>query len=373
VRPATVQAHVKGWKDWQMFVGRKDARLGIYLDGCSEDEKRSILLQFAHQISERQGRSRDAVTTAFSAMNFNFRLSGRCVKIFDDPCLQMARKAARNLAASGREMSLARERMEKLPVTTDMVVVLRDKLLRSSDIDDVMTYVATAMAFNFMWRSSEFIFDKDIPHAIRCSDVVFLFDGGVKVPAQSLLGCRKERVEGVFITVRSSKMDQSGLGRKNFLGKGKCLETQLLGDFFDWCLRAGRGEGDCVFSRVKMGRQKYLTNGMVQKELQWAAEKLGGQASRYSVHSLRSGGRTALSARNVDVATVMRIGGWTEGSDVHRRYDRATTNDRGAMAVEGLSLHEVVSSCSLPAVASGGRQGASRQPMSSNRHAQTGL
>lgn len=71
----------------------------------------------------------------------------------------------------------------------------------------------------------------------------------------------------------------------------------------------------CSFNKTKVLQATELA--MVIKR---AASAMGEDASRYSCHSLRSGGATALLAAGVDSTTIKLHGRWA--SDTFQRYTR---------------------------------------------------
>jgi hypothetical protein len=103
-----------------------------------------------------------------------------------------------------------RTRKRRLPVTFDMLFYLEDLLLQSRHVDDWMTYLGILMAFHFMLRVSEYCLDGSSPHAIRCSDVLFLTDdGSVFSPwDKRLASISSSSITGAIIDLRSSKADK---------------------------------------------------------------------------------------------------------------------------------------------------------------------
>jgi hypothetical protein len=101
----------------------------------------------------------------------------------------------------------------------------------------------------------------------------------------------EEAPEGLLITIRRSKTDQEGIGRKVAIPRGEiaCPVAALRA----WLEAAGITEG-VVFRRIFNKRAQRVTNRRLAARnvatiVKAAAAKLGLEAAAFAGHSLRAG------------------------------------------------------------------------------------
>jgi hypothetical protein len=86
----------------------------------------------------------------------------------------VARKA---LGKRARELNLHHEKIKRMPVTLDMVQWLRVRYWKAT-VEKSMVYIAVVLAFNYMWRVSEYVFKEGSgDHSIGADDVVIILEG----------------------------------------------------------------------------------------------------------------------------------------------------------------------------------------------------
>ena len=91
-------------------------------------------------------------------------------------------RTKRSVKPVGRSAFDQRTSVERQAVTLDMVQWSREKcLVQSKTVEGMMSYVAFSLAFNFMWRASEYIVvgsrttSDNCVHALKRGDVVCYF------------------------------------------------------------------------------------------------------------------------------------------------------------------------------------------------------
>jgi integrase len=140
----------------------------------------------------------------------------------------------------------------------------------------------------------------------------------------------EEAPEGLLITIRRSKTDQEGLGRRVAIPRGEiaCPVAALRA----WLEAAGITEG-AVFRRVFNKRAQRVTDRRLAARnvatiVKAAAAKLGLEASVFAGHSLRAGFVTSAVKRGANLIKITDVTG-------HRSLDMLKTYSRDAEAFVG--------------------------------------
>jgi site-specific recombinase XerD len=140
----------------------------------------------------------------------------------------------------------------------------------------------------------------------------------------------EEAPEGLLVTIRRSKTDQEGIGRKVAIPRGEiaCPVTALRA----WLEAAGITEG-AIFRRVLNKRaqrvaDRRLAARNVATIVKAAAAKLGLGASAFAGHSLRAGFVTSAVKRGANLIKITDVTG-------HRSLEMLKTYSRDAEAFVG--------------------------------------
>jgi hypothetical protein len=203
------------------------------------------------------------------------------------------------------------------------------------------------MAFHFMLRVSEYCLDGSSPHALRCSDVLFLTDdGSVFSPwDKRLTSISSSSITGAIIDLRSSKADKTGKGRHLYVSRSGSAESFLLDLMFFWTTVADFTLPTQAFlSHVgkTARRRKHLTRCMVTSVLKKMAAHFGFDDAFFSTHSLRIGGMSCGTKADMNNSTLCRIGGWSSDSEA---WYRENVPDSGILSV--LDAHQMDTTVSL--------------------------
>jgi site-specific recombinase XerD len=136
--------------------------------------------------------------------------------------------------------------------------------------------------------------------------------------------------EGALITIRRSKTDQEGLGRKVAIPRGEiaCPVAALKA----WLTAAGITEG-AIFRRVFNKRTQRVASARlgacnVAAIVKAGASKLGLEASAFAGHSLRAGFVTSAVKRGANLLKITDVTG-------HRSLEMLKTYSRDAEAFVG--------------------------------------
>jgi integrase len=113
--------------------------------------------------------------------------------------------------------------------------------------------------------------------------------------------------EGLVVTIRRSKTDQEGAGRRVGIPYGSKLETCPVRAADAWCQAARISEGR-LFRPVNRGDHlsgRELSAAAINRIVQRAVARTGADPIPYSAHSLRAGLATAAAEAGVDERSIM--------------------------------------------------------------------
>lgn len=142
--------------------------------------------------------------------------------------------------------------------------------------------------------------------------------------------------EGLTVTIRRSKTDQEGEGRKLGIPMGSSPATCPVRALRSWLERAGITEGAVFLGMNRHGvtTGKRLSPADVARVVKAAAEAAGLDAARFSGHSLRAGLATAAAKAGKSERAIMGQTGHRSTAMV-RRYirDAELFNDNAACGI----------------------------------------
>jgi hypothetical protein len=309
-----------------------------------KNDKAVVLVEFVMHLFISRGLSANEVTMSCSALSTRFAMNCKGRDPFEHASVRMAKEACR---ADPRLQNIAKEMRRRMPVTVDMIDKHRE-LYWGQDVDRAMTYVGTVLAFNFMWRVSEYVFTKDSDdHTLRADDVLYITKKGRAGNRKFLFpwqvrgrSMNSEVVDTVLFVVRSSKADRQGKGRYLYLRRRSVRESRLVDDLVHWAQWSGVQSKMPYLSRIHNGRTKLLTRRMINESLKAVATAMGFDTMifAFSSHSLRIGGATALISSGASRDSVKRVGGWAEESNCDNIYYANTALDAGALSVERMGF-----------------------------------
>jgi site-specific recombinase XerD len=150
----------------------------------------------------------------------------------------------------------------------------------------------------------------------------------------------EETAEGLILTIRRSKTDQEGQGRRIGVCHGRHHETDPVAAVRVWLAASATDAGpifrpiDLLTGELGSGR---LSDDQVARVVQGCARRARlPHPERYSGHSLRAGMATSAAGAGASEAAIMAQGGW-QSVQMARRYVRDGQVFRVASAL-GLGL-----------------------------------
>jgi integrase len=245
---------------------------------------------------------------------------GYLVHLADRKALATVLKVAAVLSAA------AQERGYVSPLKNERVAAALDGLRRETAekgirpaeraalaLDDLRAALATLYRDTLLGKRDAVLLLLGFTGALRRSELVALnFDDVAFVP------------EGLTLTVRRSKTDQTGEGTMLAIPFGSTLATCPVRALRAWLDAAGITSGPLLRSVNRHSHPgERLTAQSVSLVVKRTAAAAGLDTTRLSAHSLRAGCATQAAKRGVGSDGVKRLGRWR--SNVYERYIRFAT------------------------------------------------
>jgi len=304
------------------------------------DQQRAVMVDFVLYMYGEAELGENEISRILSALRHRFICECYSTVVFTDASVLAVKSSVRR--GSGRDRNIIKERKRRLPVTLDFVEKARSVLWGAGDIDRNMTYIGIMLAFNFMWRASEYIMDSACDkHAILTDDLVFITHHCTsRYRTWEMASVNGYSIGTILFVIRSSKADRPAQGRYLYLSRKSPVESQLLDDVIFWVKSSGTLIGEPLLSRRKMNnmrvRHKKMTREMMTAALREVAVQCkftGEMVFAFTPHSLRIGGATSMMASGKDRSVVKRVGGWAYDSSCDEMYYMNTALDDGALSV----------------------------------------
>ena len=326
VAPRTLDCYNKNSEDWVSFLMQRfqccnaSEALHNWMFQLNHIHQQYLLIDYIIYLNKEKGLADERISNILSGIRHYMRVHTMDISCFDSETVRLAVRATR---LSPREQSLIKEKRKRLPITTDMVIWLKEKYWKHGlvtsreDIDQRMTFLGVMIGMTFLRRVSEYTVDGRSNHTLLSDDVTILRKRGLRsegIPPWAVTSCHVgvDEVESIRFIFRSSKTDQGGRGLYLFLKNESDYERELIKCILNWCIFSGTSNGKPFLSRLYKNRSKVLRPCMVNTMLKEVADQFGFSHVRgaFTSHSLRIGGATLLMANGVGRDTIQRIGGW---------------------------------------------------------------
>lgn len=312
--PGTHATYDKGWKNWSSFCNNNHLDPLLLHKASDYDSKpRLFIFEVAVVIAYLVycfyvlKLAATTIDNYLHGASFHLKASGRdCGFLTSFPVLQ-TKKA---LYVQCRQRVAASE-TGSLPVTMSMIQKYKQK--KSIDCyENHGIYVALVMAFTMLLRISEYAIvssKHNIPHHLRAKDIFFTVHD-IQIPAHELYREHLPHITAVTIKLRSCKNDQEGGGHIfsfqrifNSESSDQCLCSIMS----SWAIRARLNPDDLFLSY----RQSWkISPAKIAQAVKFMARVQGFQDTRFSTHSLRYGGATALAAAGTPDSWIQTFGRW---------------------------------------------------------------
>ncbi len=345
VNPSTVKCYDLGWRYWSEFTSYLGVALlpsahivcSCFLNSFAKVHMAALTVLFcAHQFFER-GKSASTVTGYLSGVAFHLNKMGEDASFLTNPQVTMVRAGLRRLQVQRRT-----KHKGKLPFSLEMVQAYSTYTDSHFSLPNFGISVSLLLAFSCLLRSSEYIPQKKSQHWLRACDVSFILRDGRVIQSHCFAWHWSEEVSEVVVHIRSSKTDQSGEGF-NFFFDLNSSSRALVVALIKWAAMADLSEFEPFFSlRPFQARRKWclkrtdVTHAMRVIALQSGFSKI--EAKRFTPHSLRYGGASALAAANLPDYSIKFVGRWK--SDAFLIYVKETCQ-------KFFRIHEALADASL--------------------------
>ena len=317
IQISTSKQYDKKFEEWKHFIAKVNEprnHTNEFLHGLDDTEKSAIGLAFMSYLYYEKGVSPSTIANYMSAIRFHFQSMMEIMPWeLDFANQKFMRGALLN------DATLGIQRDKKRPIPFSMILHMINITLNKNTIDDAPYRVAILIAYFFLLRQSEYIYQKQSnDHAIRVSDVEFRNkkDGKFLMSHQlRTSGWKIKDIDLVKVTLRHCKNDPFRQGNSFWCAREESKDgsLDLVQEMAEFSWRSNSVEGDVFTScrlstnRSKMGRVTYSKMMELIKE---TAEFFGFNSNIFGTHSFRISGATTLDAGSVDSRTVQRLGGW---------------------------------------------------------------
>ena len=290
---------------WERF--RAANGMSAYLEVGSEfleKGEESVLSYLALSVGPL-GKDISTVTGHLNAVGYSHR-----VRVGENPILEMPMVM---LMVRGLRRAKCHTR-RKRPITLEDLKVLKGMLdLKNSD--QLTIWAAALLGWFFMLRMSEFTDNRGpLPpegrHPILISDIDPLCKGE--------LAKWGDRVDEITIHISGSKNDwlNQGCVRSHAKVSGDSPNSEIFAARalieLRKCYPAKFNNRDAVLATWRNGGN--INQPHITALLRAAVSKNGSDPAKYSLHSLRAGGATALYRATQDIHLVARFGRWKSSS-----------------------------------------------------------
>lgn len=194
-----------------------------------------------------------------------------------------------------------------LPFTFGMVLQFKE-LVSITTARGQGVFTALVVAFTLLLRISEYA-KTSSDHYLRGRDVVFVLTSGVTILASDVVSLQTPTVTSVIFVIRSAKNDQRGDSHRLCFPKRPPGTTALCicSLVWDWAIRALPSVDAPFFSYRGMW---VLTRHDIDVAVKTVARSYKLDTRRFTPHSLRYGGASALAATGTPDYTIQITGRW---------------------------------------------------------------
>jgi len=258
------------------------------------------------------------VSTYCSGVRFFLINSGVDVREMDTSVVMKAVRTGMHKAYRSMPGNAKSER-STLPYAADMIVVVRNNLCSSlapeqQSREQLAKATAIVFAFILLARISEYIVTSS-NHYIRGKHITFLLHSGVLINSSQAYLHSIDEVAEMQATIKDSKNDEDGMGHKFTYQKRSsedpglfCIVTEMFR-----CASVLQPGPDTAFFAWKGDASEpawVLSEHSINKLLQDGAKLFGFDPSKFSSHSLRIGGASALAAAGAPSWVIQLTGRW---------------------------------------------------------------
>lgn len=308
VTPSSLRTYSIGWDAWCHFAS--EFQFDPYL-GLREHQKldmlppASVTVAFIAYCFFLRRLSPATISTYLAGVGFHFRFAGLDTAFLSSTQVDMAKSGALLLAR--RDATAGQT--TTLPCSLDMILAYaRSVPVGYERYHAIVT--GMLLGFSLLLRVSEYVALPNSNHHFRSQDVTFALCDGSTRASHSIQVDDWSQITKVIFLVRSAKNDTQGHGNKMIFARRPTEATSgvcICKVTFDWAVRA-RLQPDDPFLSYR--QQWHVSYSEINQAVKAAATLARLPQARFSTHSLRYGGASALAAAGVSHYGIQLYGRW---------------------------------------------------------------
>lgn len=310
VTAGSLRTYSIGWNAWRDFAVSFNIDpflrfLPSSSDGVASSQQVSITVTFIAFCFFVRRLSPSTISNYLAGVSFHFRAAGFDTSFLSSSPVDMAKSGAMLLA----RQQITTGQSATLPCSLDMILAYQ----RSVPVGYERYHaIVTGMllGFSMLLRVSEYVALPHSNHHFRGKDVVFTFADGTTHGSHAVVASDWPQVVKVSFLVRSAKNDTYGQGNKMIFARRAVVDSQAIcicKVAFDWAVRAELLADDAFLS---YRQQWQVTYSDINQAVKSAARLAHLPPSRFSTHSLRYGGASALAAAGISHYGIQLYGRW---------------------------------------------------------------
>ena len=309
VAPGSQTQYNVGWRTWESFAKsfNFDAQLQRSLPRASSnyDFRVEAIIAFISFLFHEKRLQSDTICNYIAGIIYIFRCQGLDVSPFTSSPVLMAKSGITLLC----RRRVAQADRGTLPFTWDMIMKYQEMFPSSITRNHAM-FTALALAYILLLRVSEYVVTP-ANHFLRSQDVQFCCQDGTIIASHdhaTLRACHDSITHVVFV-IRSAKNDKLGRQhrlcfRRSDADSKACICTIA----YNWAVRAQLSR-DAQF--LSYQTQWCVTSSDVNRAVKSVARAFRLDCRRFTSHSLRYGGASALAAGGVADSAIQNTGRWS--------------------------------------------------------------
>ena len=279
----------------------------------------TVIGSFMSWLSVDKGVSPTTVSQYTSHVSDGFRRQlGVDCEFFKHPVIAQVRQSLR-IAGAIKDTQTAND-CKRLPMTIEMLEVMRKTIVNPSNLVDRASYLACIMAITMILRRSHLVMTP-ADHFIRSKDVTFTFYNPLtkltwECTATDAAKYSPKHLTAVAVWIRSSKVDV--LGKDGYMISYKvqtlsptcafCVATLM----FEWAREAQPLANNLFLSyNGNVGEPWFLNYESYRGIIKRTARACGFDPKWFDTHSNRIGGATIMAADGHPDHSIKRAGGWS--------------------------------------------------------------
>jgi hypothetical protein len=210
-----------------------------------------ILLSFLAFLYVERNLEKTTISNYVSGIKYHIQLAGGHTGFFDE--IVIKKRFSRSAALKDAEIGRTREKKRPIPFLVLIMYMLKKLLDRSKAQDAPYRIIAILVAYFFLLRQSEYIYQARVgAHVILASDVEFRLSDGSFLSSDKIQHLSYEEVDLVKVTLRHCKNDPfRQQGNSFWCGKqDSTASIELVREMFTFAQQA-RSHGSDVFTSIR--------------------------------------------------------------------------------------------------------------------------